>query len=182
MACIGPNPHTIHQTKDAIRDGLRAVKNTLEDGSVVPGAGAFQIALHSHLLKFKDSVKGRVKAGITSFAEGVLVIPKTLASNGGFDPMDVIVTMQEEYEEGHIVGVDLQSGETLDPVAEGIWDNYRVVRNMMQNASVIATNFLLVDEMMRGKLFLHFIHVEPLRCFISIGLLIKYSSGVFLIF
>src|SRR5690606_34346720 len=70
--CLGPNPHTIHQTKDAIRDGLRAVKNTLEDGTVVPGAGAFQIALHSHLLKFKDTVKGRVKAGITSFAEGVL--------------------------------------------------------------------------------------------------------------
>ncbi|KAF9585013.1 T-complex protein 1 subunit zeta [Lunasporangiospora selenospora] len=146
----GPNPHTIHQTKDAIRDGLRAVKNALEDGMVVPGAGAFQVALHSHLLKFKDSVKGRVKAGITSFAEGVLVIPKTLATNGGFDPMDVLVTMQEEYEDGHVVGVDLQSGETLDPSAEGIWDNYRVVRNMIQNASVIATNFLLVDEMMRA--------------------------------
>ncbi|KAF9365170.1 T-complex protein 1 subunit zeta [Mortierella sp. NVP85] len=146
----GPNPHTINQTKDAIRDGLRAVKNALEDNMVVPGAGAFQVALHAHLLKFKDTVKGRVKAGITSFAEGVLVIPKTLATNGGFDPMDVIVTMQEEYQEGHIVGVDLQSGETLDPIAEGIWDNYRVVRNMIQNGAVIATNFLLVDEMMRA--------------------------------
>ncbi|KAI8358038.1 hypothetical protein B0O80DRAFT_424142 [Mortierella sp. GBAus27b] len=117
----GPNPHTINQTRMLSAMGLRAVKNALEDGSVVPGAGAFQVALHSHLLKFKDTVKGRVKAGITSFAEGVLVIPKTLATNGGFDPMDVVVAMQEEYQEGHIVGVDLQSGETLDPVAEGIW-------------------------------------------------------------
>ncbi|TKY64770.1 T-complex protein 1 subunit zeta 1 [Spatholobus suberectus] len=31
----GPNDHTIAQIKDAVRDGLRAVKNTLEDESVV---------------------------------------------------------------------------------------------------------------------------------------------------
>jgi len=34
----GPNKHTILQMKDAIRDGVRAVKNLLEDGAIVPGA------------------------------------------------------------------------------------------------------------------------------------------------
>ncbi len=29
----GPNSHTIAQIKDAIHDGLRAVKNALEDGA-----------------------------------------------------------------------------------------------------------------------------------------------------
>lgn len=33
--CIGPNDHTIAQIKDAVRDGLRAVKNTIEDECVV---------------------------------------------------------------------------------------------------------------------------------------------------
>ena len=28
----GPNKHTLTQIKDAIRDGLRAVKNAIEDG------------------------------------------------------------------------------------------------------------------------------------------------------
>ena len=40
----GPNDYSIAQTKEAIRDGLRAVKNTIEDGCVIPGAGAFEIA------------------------------------------------------------------------------------------------------------------------------------------
>ncbi|CAN0381662.1 unnamed protein product, partial [Hapterophycus canaliculatus] len=40
----GPNDHTIAQIKDAIRDGLRAVKNTIDDQAVVPGAGAFEVA------------------------------------------------------------------------------------------------------------------------------------------
>ena len=31
----GPNDHTIAQIKDAVRDGLRSVKNTIEDEAVV---------------------------------------------------------------------------------------------------------------------------------------------------
>lgn len=48
----GPNDYSIAQTKEAIRDGLRAIKNTMEDKSVVPGAGAFEIAAHEQLMKF----------------------------------------------------------------------------------------------------------------------------------
>lgn len=35
FVCTGPNDHTIAQIKDAVRDGLRAVKNTIEDEAVV---------------------------------------------------------------------------------------------------------------------------------------------------
>ena len=41
-AAQGPSDHTLAQIKDAIRDGLRAVSNTLLDGKVVRGAGAFE--------------------------------------------------------------------------------------------------------------------------------------------
>ncbi|KAI8925700.1 chaperonin Cpn60/TCP-1 family [Entophlyctis helioformis] len=145
-----PNSHTIAQINDAVRDGLRAVKNAIEDEHLVPGAGAFQVALHAHLTKFKDTIKGRPKMGVQAFADAMLIIPKVLSQNGGFDAQDVLVTLQEEYAEGHTVGIDLVTGETLDPVAEGIWDNYRVHRQLLNSCSVIASNFLLVDEMMRA--------------------------------
>jgi len=62
----GPNKHTITQIKDAVNDGLRAVKNALEDGSVVPGAGAFEVAAHAALTsaEFMNSVQGRAKYGV----------------------------------------------------------------------------------------------------------------------
>ncbi|KAJ3267027.1 T-complex protein 1 subunit zeta [Chytriomyces hyalinus] len=150
LLITGPNSHTIAQINDAVRDGLRAVKNAIEDEHVIPGAGAFQVALSDHLNKFKASVKGRAKMGVQAFADALLIIPKTLARNAGFDAQDVIVMMQEEYAEGHVVGVDLKTGETCDPVLEGILDNYRVHRHMLHSCSVIASNFLLVDEMMRA--------------------------------
>ena len=53
----GPADHSLAQIKDAIRDGLRAVKNTLEDGAVVPGAGAFEIAAAQHLRHYTVDVR-----------------------------------------------------------------------------------------------------------------------------
>ena len=148
----GPNAHTIQQIQDALRDGLRAVKNAIEDQSLVPGAGAFQIACSAHLsgdFKMKE-VKGKAKMGVQAFADALLVIPKTLAANAGFDTQDAIVALQEEYNEGHIVGLDLRSGEPFDPEVEGIYDNYRVIRHMLHSCAVIASNLLSVDEILRA--------------------------------
>jgi T-complex protein 1 subunit zeta len=146
----GPNTHTLNQINDAVRDGLRAVKNTIEDKSVIPGAGAFQIACSAHLANIKSSVKGRAKMGVQAFADALLIIPKTLARNAGFDSQDSLVSLQEDYAAGHVVGLDLSTGEPLDPATEGIWDNYRVIRHQLNSCSVIGSNLLLVDEMLRA--------------------------------
>lgn len=45
----GPADYTIAIIKDAIRDGLRAVKNVYDDEGVLPGAGAFEISCFNHL-------------------------------------------------------------------------------------------------------------------------------------
>jgi T-complex protein 1 subunit zeta len=94
LLLTGPNAHVIGQINDAVRDGLRSVKNAIEDKAVVPGAGAFQIALHHHLVKSKDTIKGKAKLGIQAFADALLIVPKILAQNGGFDIQDVIVKLQ----------------------------------------------------------------------------------------
>jgi len=86
----GPNAHTITQIQDAVRDGLRSVYNVIVDGSVVPGAGAFQVACAAHLTgeAMRKSIKGKARMGVQAFADALLVIPKTLAANAGFDIMD----------------------------------------------------------------------------------------------
>lgn len=147
----GPNSHTLNQIGDAVRDGLRSVKNTVEDGCLVPGAGAFQVALHDHLVrKFKDTVTGRAKLGVQAFADALLVIPKMLATNAGLDSQDMTVMLLEEHAKGRVVGLDLSAGHVLDPQMEGIWDNYRVLRHLLNSCAVIASNILLVDEIMRA--------------------------------
>ncbi|KAG7321215.1 hypothetical protein KOW79_015630 [Hemibagrus wyckioides] len=147
----GPNKHTLTQIKDAVRDGLRAVKNAIEDGSVVAGAGAFEVAVADALVKHKAKVKGRAQLGVQAFADALLIIPKVLAQNSGYDPQETLVKLQTEYKEsGQLIGVDLNTGEPMVAGEAGIWDNYSVKKQLLHSCTVIASNILLVDEIMRA--------------------------------
>ncbi|KAK4812163.1 hypothetical protein QYF61_002266 [Mycteria americana] len=147
----GPNKHTLTQIKDAVRDGLRAVKNAIEDGCVVPGAGALEVAVANALIKHKPNVKGRAQLGVQAFADALLIIPKVLAQNSGYDPQETLVKVQTEHaESGQLTGVDLNTGEPMVAAAAGIWDNYNVKKQLLHSCTVIASNILLVDEIMRA--------------------------------
>ncbi|GIY35384.1 t-complex protein 1 subunit zeta [Caerostris extrusa] len=150
----GPNNHTLTQIKDAVYDGLRAVKNAIEDGCLVPGAGSFEVAAYSALTKYKSQVQGRVQLGVQAFADALLVIPKVLATNAGYDPQEVMVKLIQEYNaaEGQLIGLDVETGEPLVPEIAGILDNYRVKKQLLCSCSAIAGNLLLVDEIVRAGL------------------------------
>jgi len=147
----GPNKHTITMIKDAVRDGLRAVKNAIEDECVIPGAGAFEIAAHSELIALRETVVTRAQLGVQAFADALLVIPKTLASNSGYDKQEVTVKLQSEYRKSKVcVGVDLNTGEPMNPATAGVWDNYCVKKQFLNSCTTIAGNLLLVDEVMKA--------------------------------
>lgn len=147
----GPNKHTIDQIKDAARDGLRAVKNAIDDAALVPGAGSFEIAAYRMLMRRKGAVQGRAKLGVEAFANSLLVIPKTLAENSGLDVQESIIKVEEEQERSEqAIGLDLNSGEVMLPAAEGVWDSYSTKRQILTLSTVLATQLLLVDEVMKA--------------------------------
>jgi T-complex protein 1 subunit zeta len=59
------------------------VNNALDDGCVVPGAGAYEVAVHLALRKGLSTLKGKARLGLQAYADGMLVIPKTLSQNSG---------------------------------------------------------------------------------------------------
>lgn len=149
----GPNRHTIAQIKDAVRDGLRAVKNVIDDKRVVPGAGAFEMMLYTKLMEYKNTVKGKAKLGIEAFANAMLIIPKTLSINAGLDSQDVLVKVQDAITDSKNeipYGIDLNSGEPVLPKDIGVFDNYCVKRQMLHCAPVLASKLLQIDCIMRA--------------------------------
>lgn len=130
----GSHSYSITQIKDAIYDGLRSIKNAIEDKALIPGAGSFEIALHDLLLKYKKQVEGKVQLGVQAFADAILVIPKTLANNSGYDQQEVIIKLLQEFNETKMAtGVDLNTGEPFNPITFGIFDNYRVKRQLLNS-------------------------------------------------
>jgi T-complex protein 1 subunit zeta len=147
----GPNKHTIEQIQDATRDGLRAVKGALDDKCLVPGAGSFEVAAYRLLMRRKSAVTGKAKLGVEAFANAMLIVPKTLAENSGLDSQDSIIKMEEEQENtNEAVGLDLNSGNTLLPSTIGVWDSYTAKKQILNLSTVLATQLLLVDEVMKA--------------------------------
>jgi len=98
-------------------------------------------------------VKGKAQLGVQAFADALLIIPKTLAFNAGFDQQDVIIKLLQEYNASkQPVGVDLNTGEAINPLDLGILDNFKVKRQLINSCTTIACNLLLVDEIMRAGL------------------------------
>jgi T-complex protein 1 subunit zeta len=58
--------------------------------------------------------------------------------------------VQEEHKQGNVVGLDVSTGEALDPAVAGIFDNYLVKKQILQSAPIVASQLLLVDEVMRA--------------------------------
>uniref|UniRef100_A0A2K6NMH7 Chaperonin containing TCP1 subunit 6B n=1 Tax=Rhinopithecus roxellana TaxID=61622 RepID=A0A2K6NMH7_RHIRO len=127
----GPNKHTL------IQDGLRAVKNAIDEGCVFPGANAVEVAMAEALIKYKPSVKGRAQLGVQAFADVLLIIPKVLAQNSGFDLQEILVKIQAECSEsGQLVGVDLDTGEPMVAAEVGIWDNHCVKKQLLHSSGM----------------------------------------------
>lgn len=59
--------------------------------------------------------------------------------------------MQDELAEGNIVGINLTTGEPMDPISEGVYDSFRVLRNSIASAAGIASNLLLCDELLKAR-------------------------------
>lgn len=148
----GPNEHTLHQMKDALRDGLRSITNAIEDEAIVAGAGAFEVAAYSRLEEYKKKVPGKARLGVEIFGKALLSIPKTLIENSGLDMQDQLLNLLAEHDQnpGSAVGIDLVTGDTMSPEMEGVWDNYRVKKQLFNLAPVLAQQLLLVDEIIRA--------------------------------
>lgn len=63
----------------------------------------------------------------------------------------IVATLQDEQSDGSIVGLDLKTGLPMDPVLEGVYDSFRVLRNAIASSSGIASNLLLCDEMLKAR-------------------------------
>lgn len=62
-----------------------------------------------------------------------------------------MAALQDEQADGRAVGLDLTTGEPMDPIQVGVFDSFRVLRNCIASSTGIASNLLLTDEMLSAR-------------------------------
>ncbi|CAF1305485.1 unnamed protein product [Rotaria sordida] len=145
----GSTKYILNQVKDALRDGRHSIRNALDDGCLIPGEGAFEIVTHQALTQYNEQVKGRARLAV----QALLIIPKAIAQNAGHHQQETIVKLQHEYATSKIpVGIDITTGEAMEPKSLAIFDNYRMKKQLIHSSTSITTNLILVDEILQASL------------------------------
>ena len=118
----GGTEHVVDEAERAMHDALCVVRNVVEDTTYVAGGGAIESEIARKLEAYAKKVGGREQLAIEAFAESLLIVPKTLAENGGHDPIDIIADLNKEHskETGIWYGVDVMKGKSSDMMKAGV--------------------------------------------------------------
>jgi chaperonin GroEL (HSP60 family) len=81
----------------------------------------------------------------------VNVCEHRLHTFGVFSLQETLIKLQEErIRTGAAVGLDVQTGQPMLPDQRGIWDNVKVKRQCLTLSTILASQLLLVDEVLRA--------------------------------
>ncbi|MFW9832764.1 MAG: thermosome subunit beta [Candidatus Thorarchaeota archaeon] len=149
----GGTEHVVDEADRALHDALCVVRNVVEDTTYVAGGGSTEAEISRRLEAYANKVGGREQLAIEAFAESLLIIPKTLAENGGHDPIDIIADLNKDHskETGTWHGVDVMKGKTTDMMKAGVIEPARVKSQAIRAAAEAAQMILRIDDVIAAK-------------------------------
>ncbi|RQG97978.1 thermosome subunit alpha [Natrarchaeobius chitinivorans] len=149
----GGTEHVVDELERAIGDALDVVATALDSGEVVPGAGATEIAIADRIRQEAAGIEGRKQLAVTSFADALDIVPRTLAANTGQDPIDSLVDLRAAHESEGRAGL-ITDGETVtiaDPFEYGVVDPADVKREAVESATEAATMIVRIDDVIAAE-------------------------------
>ncbi|HKM78226.1 MAG TPA: thermosome subunit beta [Candidatus Bathyarchaeia archaeon] len=138
----------VDEAERALKDALSVVADVVHKPKVVTGGGAVEAELAKRLRDYATKVGGREQLAIEAFAETLEMVPKTLAENAGFDPIDIMVALRSAHEkkDGMSQGVDVMKGGVKDMKKQGVIEPLRVKEQAIRSATEAASMILRVDD------------------------------------
>jgi thermosome len=145
----GTSDYLLDELERAVVDGTRVVMDAMEDGTYVVGGGAVETELLLKIREYAQTVGGRVQLAIEAYAAAYESIPRALAENSGFNPIDKLVELKSVHSKGKKnAGLNVYEGKVVDMLAEGVIEPLRSKRQSIQSASETAVMLIRVDDMM----------------------------------
>lgn len=113
----GGTQKSAEETERRIRNGLNAVRAAIKRPTALPGGGAAELAAAASVRSLAPRFDGREQLAIEAFADVLEVVPATLATNAGHDPIDALTTLRSAHAEGaDRAGVDAEGRLSEDVV------------------------------------------------------------------
>ena len=142
----GSTEHALNEIERAVNDGIDVAVATHDHGEVVPGGGLVELGIAERLRTEAASVEGRRQLAVEAAAEAFDAVPRTLARNAGRDPIDTLVQLRADNQEGRAGLVVDEDAEVADPADRGVLDPAAVKRESIRSPVEVATMILRIDD------------------------------------
>jgi len=125
---------------------------------VVPGGGAVEAALSVYMEHMAETMGSREQLAIAAFAQALLIIPKTLSTNGAYDSTDLVAKLRAYHhaaqtdntkENYKFMGLDLEEGKIRDNLKFGVLEPTISKVKMIKFATEAAITILRIDDSIR---------------------------------
>lgn len=134
-------------------DALGVACQLLEEGKLLPGAGATQVAIARRLRRHAESIPGREQLAMDAWADALESIPRALAQNAGLDPIDSLLQLTAaQVENGDNIGLDLSGAAPSDVIARGILEPLKITRQALSGATEAAISILRIDDVLWAQI------------------------------
>lgn len=148
----GGTRQVIDEAERILHDALRVVGVAIEDEKLVAGGGSPEIELALRLREYSATLSGREQLAANKFADALEVIPRSLAENAGFDPINTLVEMRSEHEKGiKTAGLNVFTGKVIDMWKEGIIEPCRIKTQAIDSGTEAAIMILCIDDVLTSK-------------------------------
>ncbi len=148
----GSTEHFVDEVDRSVEDAVGAVASAVEDAKIVFGGGSPEAEIANRLRKLAQKYSGREQLAVRAFADAVEIVPRTLAENAGLDPIDILVALRAEHENGKMnAGVGVFSGGVIDAEREGIVEPLKVKTQAIKSAAEAAEMILRIDDVISAS-------------------------------
>jgi len=143
----------VDEAERAMIDSLSVISDVIENNKIVAGGGAVEIEISKELRKYATTVGGREQLAVEAFADAVEVIPRTLAENGGLEPIDILVELRQVHDKatGKNMGINVFTGKLQDSIAAGVIEPIMVKEQAIKSAAESAALILRIDDVITAK-------------------------------
>jgi T-complex protein 1 subunit alpha len=153
----GVNDFALEEMERSLHDVLCVIKRTLESNAVVAGGGAVEASVSIQLENFATTIASKEQLAIAEYANSLLVIPKTLASNAAKDCTDLVAKLRayhntsqtSEDKELRYMGLDLINGVTRNNLKAGVLEPAMSKIKSLKAATEAAISILRIDDLIK---------------------------------
>ncbi len=145
--------HVVDEAERTLNDALCVVRTIVENPYILGGGGSAEIELSKQLKEFATTIGGREQLAIEAYANSLEIVPKTLAENAGFDPVDLLVEIRSKHDNpnGKSIGVNVYSGKPENMIKGGVIEPLDILMQAIQSATEVASMIIKIDDVIAAS-------------------------------